>query len=107
MKFAKTKRITAAVLGGLMCLNLAACKDGENSSSADAWNGILINDGKPLTLLVDINGLMPTTNTEPTEQQPTVFRSIQDITDEFTEMFPNVRVQWAYSKKSVGDWRSG
>ena len=61
MKFAKTKRITAAVLGGLMCLNLAACKDGENSSSADAWNGILINDGKPLTLLVDINGLMPVT----------------------------------------------
>lgn len=104
MKFAKTKRITAAVLSGLMCLNFASCKDGENSSSADAWNGILINDGKPLTLLVDINGLMPTTNTEPTEQQPTVFRSIQDITDEFTEMFPNVRVQWAYSKKSVGDW---
>lgn len=65
---------------------------------------IVINGGEPITLLVDLNQLIPTTNTEPTEQQPVVFRSIQAITDEFCEMFPNVTVQWAYSKKSVGDW---
>ncbi len=92
-------------LSGLFCLYTAACGEVEPPvQSADSWNDILINNGEPLTLLVDINGLMPTTNTEPTEQQPVVFRSIQAITDEFTEMFPNVTVQWAYSKKSVGDW---
>lgn len=75
----------------------------DNNSSNQA-SDIVINDGNPLTLLVDLNGLMPTTNTEPTEQQPTVFRSIQDIADEFCKMFPNVTIQWAYSKKSFGDW---
>ena len=94
-------------LSVLLCVLLTACMCacGEvNRPAAGAWNGILINDGKPITLLVDLNTLMPTTNTEPTEQQPVVFRSIQDITDEFTEMFPNVTIQWAYSKKSAGDW---
>lgn len=97
----------------LVCLALmlavAGCyRGGDNADSGNGsdsgWNGIVINEGKPLTLIVDLNGLMPTTNTEPTEQQPTVFRSIQEITDEFCEMFPNVTVEWAYSKKSVGNW---
>lgn len=95
------KWISSALLG----LALASCGTGDaTSSDAEGWNGILINDGKPLSLLVDLNGLLPTTNTEPTEQQPTVFRSIQDIADEFTEMFPNVSITWAYSKQSVGNW---
>ncbi len=96
-------KMIAAVIAGVMSLGtLAGCT--QEIELADSWNGILINEGKPITLLVDINGLLPTTNTEPTEQQPTVFRSIQEITDEFTEMFPNVTIEWAYSKKSVGDW---
>ena len=80
--------------------NVISSDDNSNNPASN----IVINDGKPLTLLVDLNGLMPTTNTEPTEQQPTVFRSIQDIADEFCKMFPNVTIQWAYSKKSFGDW---
>ena len=95
--------VTAFALAAVWLLQLAGCAE-RDDVPADAWQGITINDGKPITLLVDINQLMPTTNTEPTEQQPVVFRSIQDITDEFCEMFPNVTVQWAYSKKSVGDW---
>lgn len=100
----KAKKAVAVALGGIIGLSFAACGEGISASSAEAWNDILINGGEPLTLLVDINGLMPTTNTVPTDQQPVVFRSIQDITDEFTEMFPNVTIQWAYSKKSAGDW---
>ncbi|MBR2968786.1 MAG: extracellular solute-binding protein [Clostridia bacterium] len=86
-------------------LALSACDGSNNGVYVEGgWNGILINNGKPITLLVDINQLIPTTNTVPTEQQPVVFRSTQSIADEFTEMFPNVTIQWAYSKKSVGDW---
>lgn len=81
-----------------------ASTSSSSSSGSSGWKGITINDGEPIRLLVDLNGLLPTTNTEPTEQQPTTFRSIQGITDEFCEMFPNVTVDWAYSKKSVGDW---
>lgn len=90
----------------LLALALGACSGPVESSeqSYDNEYGIVLNDGKPMTLLLDLNGLLPTTNTEPTEQQPTVFRSIQDIADEFCEMFPNVSIEWAYSKKTVGDW---
>ena len=97
------KQTMAIVLGAALCLAGAGC-GGEKETISGGWNDIVINEGKPVTLLVDLNGLLPTTNTEPTEQQPIVFRSIQDITDEFCEMFPNVTVQWAYNKKSVGDW---
>ncbi|MGN1077472.1 MAG: ABC transporter substrate-binding protein, partial [Candidatus Gallimonas sp.] len=97
------RKILAVFLCVTAAMQLAACGS-ETEWGTGEWNGIKINDGKPVTLLVDINGLMPTTNTEPTEQQPVVFRSIQAIADEFCEMFPNVKIQWAYSKKSVGDW---
>lgn len=97
------KKILSVFLCAFLCFAFCACGS-TPAAPADAWKDILINDGNPLTLLVDLNTLMPTTNTEPTEQQPIVFRSIQTITDEFTEMFPNVTIQWAYSKKSAGDW---
>lgn len=106
MKELKRKifRVATVALVSTVCMNMAACDVEGSGSTADDWNGISINDGKPITLLVDLNGLMPSTNTEATEQQPVVFRSIQEVTDEFTEMFPNVTIEWAYSKKSVGDW---
>lgn len=86
-------------------LFMISCDD-RNGYTGDVkpWNGIQINDGKPIRLIVDLNQLMPTTNSEATEQSPVVFNSIKDITREFQEMFPNVTIDWAYSKKSVGDW---
>ena len=101
----KITSVLSIFLGAVFCCQLAGCGEDQTfRGDVMPWNGILINDGEPVTLLVDINNLMPTTNTEPTEQQPVVFRSIQEITNEFTEMFPNVKIEWAYSKKSVGDW---
>ena len=90
----------------LLLLALCSCEAGDfqEPEPSSGREDIVINNGEPITLLCDLNGLLPTTNTEPTEQQPTVFRSIQDITDEFCAMFPNVTIEWAYSKKSVGDW---
>ncbi|MGM9814187.1 MAG: ABC transporter substrate-binding protein [Candidatus Enteromonas sp.] len=103
------ERKTANLL--FLLFALTACNGGVSGSESSSSNGIepgpggiVLNDGKPLRLLFDLNGLMPTSNTEPTEQQPTVFRSIQDIADEFCEFYPNVTIDWAYSKKTVGDW---
>lgn len=98
----KKKGLISLVLCGIM-FACAACTAPE-TTKAKPWNGILINDGDPITLIVDLNQLMPTTNTEATEQNPIVFRSIVDIVDDFCEMFPNVSIEWAYSKKSSGDW---
>lgn len=105
----KLSTVCSFLLTFLFCSQAAACggKGGDSSSAeggASGWKDIVINNGNPVELLLDLNGLMPTTNSEPTEQQPVVFRSIQEITDEFTEMFPNVKVKWAYNKKSVGNW---
>ncbi len=98
----KPKRIVSAALCAMLIF-LGGC-GATATPSVEPWNGILINDGKPIRLIVDLNGLLPTTNTEATEQSPVVFRSIVDITNDFCEMFPNVTVEWAYSKKSSGDW---
>lgn len=98
----KKKSISVIAFGAMFAL--AACTPSAPAGKAEPWNGILINDGNPITLIVDLNGLMPTTNTEATEQSPIVFNSIRDITAEFCEMFPNVTIEWAYAKKSSGDW---
>ena len=98
------KKIIVFIL--VCCITaLAGCaEEPPKNTGHDGWNNIVINDGKALELLVDLNQLMPTTNSEPTEQQPVVFRSVQNIADEFCEMFPNVSIKWAYNTKSVGDW---
>lgn len=99
------KKILSISIISFILVSIVSCGSNKESSiDVEKWNDITINDGKPIELIFDLNGLLPTTNTEPTEQQPTVFRSIQDIADEFCKMFPNVTINWAYSKKSVGDW---
>ena len=74
----KKKSISVIAFGAMFAL--AACTPSAPAGKAEPWNGILINDGNPITLIVDLNGLMPTTNTEATEQSPIVFNSIRDIT---------------------------
>lgn len=61
-----------------------------------------IAGGRPVTLLVDLHGWMPTINTEPTAENPTVFRSTQLIADEFMKMHPNVKIEWARTKPVGG-----
>ena len=65
---------------------------------------LVINDGKPVTITVDLNNFLPTTNTVADEHNPIVFRSIQTITDHFMVEFPNVTVKWNYNKKTLGNW---
>jgi len=98
------KKIIACIICCMFMLSFVGCDDSNDVVVTDGYNGILINDGKPITLIVDLNTLMPTTNSEPTEQNPLVFNSIRGITAEFCSMFPNVTIEWAYSKKSSGDW---
>lgn len=55
-----------------------------------------------IELLVDLHGWMPTLNTEPTAENPTVFRSPQDIADKFHELYPNITIKWARNKPVGG-----
>jgi ABC-type glycerol-3-phosphate transport system substrate-binding protein len=101
------KRITIYILL-LSIIFLVSCGSENNATIVNnpyvKKYDFTVNNGEPITLIVDINNLMPTTNTVATPQQPLVFRSIQTIADNFMIEFPNVKIQWAYSKKSAGDW---
>ncbi|MFC3802762.1 ABC transporter substrate-binding protein [Cohnella sp. GCM10012308] len=57
-----------------------------------------IAGGRPVTLTVDLHGWMPTVNTEPTAENPTVFLSTQKIADAFMKLHPNVKIAWARTK---------
>ena len=103
------KRIISIILIIMLCVGLSACFSNNNTGKGNDSTytkryDYVINNGEPVELLIDINNLLPTSNEVATEQQPIVFRSIQTIANNFMIEFPNVKIEWAYSKKSVGDW---
>lgn len=53
-----------------------------------------INDGKPITIRVDLQSLNPSLSQVPTAEQPTVFNSTRIIEKEFKLLYPNVTIQW-------------
>lgn len=59
------------------------------------------NNGK-LELLVDMHGYMPTLNTEPTAESPTVILSTRLIEEAFEEANQDIDVTWARSKPVGG-----
>jgi raffinose/stachyose/melibiose transport system substrate-binding protein len=73
------------------------------SSSPEASSGPKqIAEGRPVKLAVDLHGWMPTLNTEPTAENPNVFKSTQLIADEFMKLHPNVTIEWARTKPVGG-----
>ena len=103
------KRLIALLLVFVVALPLFACADGAGDSqeegpiATDQGYGIL-NDGKPLTLRVDLQALMPSMNTEATVENPVVNRAAQELADEFNRMYPNVTIEWVRDKGAFGDW---
>lgn len=68
-----------------------------------------INNGEPITLLVDMHSYTPTLNTEPTPEKPEVILSTQKLADAFTELHPNVTIEWVRTKPqenaiSAAEW---
>ncbi len=103
------KRLIALLLVFVAALPLFACAGGAEDSqeegpiATDQGYGIL-NDGKPLTLRVDLQALMPSMNTEATVENPVVNRAAQELADEFNRMYPNVTIEWVRDKGAFGDW---
>ncbi len=110
------KKVLSIMLVMSMILSLAACGKDNSSEKADSQdNGKAEvtpggdSQGSDTTeytgdieLLVDLHGWMPTLNTEPTAENPTVFRSPQDIADKFNELYPNITIKWARNKPVGG-----
>ena len=59
------------------------------------------DDGK-IELLVDMHGLMPTLNTEPTTENPTVILATRRIQEAFEKENPDIKIKWARSKPVGG-----
>ncbi|MHB1454681.1 MAG: ABC transporter substrate-binding protein [Saccharofermentanales bacterium] len=90
--------LTAALLFGLL-----SCDAQVTPASSQA-------ESEPIELVVDMHGWMPTVNTEPTADSPTVFLSTQKIADEFMDQNPDIKIRWARSKpvggldKELAEW---
>ncbi|QGQ94097.1 extracellular solute-binding protein [Paenibacillus psychroresistens] len=54
----------------------------------------VLNEGKPITLKVDLHNYTPTLNTTKTKENPTVRVASQKIADAFTKLYPNVTIEW-------------
>ena len=66
-------------------------------TEAEKKHGVLYN-GEPYTLRIDLNTLMPSEDTS----NPSANKAAQLIADKFTEMFPNVTIEWDRTKGD--DW---
>lgn len=54
-----------------------------------------INDGKPVTIKVNLGDLMPTLSEIPNAEQPDVFNSTRILQKAFSLIYPNVTIEWA------------
>ena len=95
-------RVLSAFLVLLFVFSFSACNNKANTSDT--------GEKKQIELLVDMHGWMPTINTTPTADNPTVFLSTQKIADAFMELNPDIKIKWARSKpvggldKEIAQW---
>jgi len=68
-----------------------------DKTEAEKLYGVLYG-GEPYTLRIDLNTLMPSENTT----DPSANKAAQLIADKFTEMFPNITIEWDRTKGD--DW---
>jgi len=110
-------RVVSLLLVVIMATSLLGCgntddtsKDSSNNSnnktsgeasveneSNEEEDGYQYAD-QDITLVVDLHGWMPSINEEATAENPSVFRSPQLIADAFTELYPNITIEWARNK---------
>lgn len=110
----KIKRLISVGCALVLCLSTTltctSCKSGSSETDSGLGRELtdaektygLLNDGQPITIRVDLNNYMPTVNTEATAEDSDVFLSSGIIANEFTEMFPNVTIEWERTKGT--DW---
>ena len=93
----KYQRISAVLLvSALLMTLLGAC--GKTPSAGDSTPGAtesgvpLINNGEPVTIIVNLGEYAPSDNEIPTEDAPMVFNSTRVLIKRFMELHPNVTV---------------
>lgn len=106
-----SKIIAACLVCALYITGLSSCKassvqqsnisEAKTLTNAEKKYGVLYG-GKPYTLRIDLNTILPTINSVATEQASRVFQSTQILANRFTEMFPNVTIEWDRTKGT--DW---
>lgn len=82
------KKILSCLMAMAMMFTVCAC--GSDNTSGDK-----------VKLIVDLHGWMPTINTTATASTPTVYNSPRVIAEKFTELYPDVEIEWARTK-SIG-----
>lgn len=106
----KIRKITAAFLAMMILVSaLSGCSGskptGDGGGSGDGTenaNVPLINDGKPVTIIVNLGEYGPSDNEEPTEDAPTVFNSTRKLIEKFEKLHPNVTVELDKSFPTTG-----
>ena len=90
---------------------LLGCNDTSKdvgSGNIAAPNGKVINNGEPVTIIVNLGEYAPTDNEIATENAPNVFNSTRELIEKFEAMYPNVTVQLDTSAPSAaGDYVAG
>lgn len=99
--FRKTTVFTLAMvitMAGASCSKSSPAVDVNSKLNvSESTYGVLYN-GKPYTLRIDLNTLMPSANKE----DPNGLKAAQVIADNFMAMFPNVKIEWDRTKGT--DW---
>ena len=99
------KKLLSVLVCAALLLSLAACGGtGASGGAANAGTGnFTAHEGLPegdVKLLVHLQCANPTINEEPTEESPTVFNSTRYITNAYTQLYPNVSIEYFYNFKS-------
>jgi ABC-type glycerol-3-phosphate transport system substrate-binding protein len=93
------KKFLMVALIALTAASLAFAAGGSQQSTSGAAGvkapaGLpQINGGRPITLRVE-GTMTPTLNTVPTPESPTVIQSTARLAERFTQMYPNVTIEW-------------
>lgn len=91
----------------LAATSLAGCSKQDDQGKVDGTDKV-INDGKPVTIIVSLGEYEPTDNEVPTQDAPTVFNSTRELIKKFEKMYPNVTVELDKSHPtSGGDYVAG
>lgn len=70
--------------------------------AAQTYGVPLINNGEPVTIVVNLGEYEPTDNEVPTEDAPIVFNSTRALIAKFMEMHPNVTVELDKTSPTTG-----
>ncbi len=92
-----TRFLALLLIPVLMLTGLAGCNTtpagNTNSSAPTSGQEVpLINNGEPVTIIVNLGEYAPSDNETPTEDAPDVFNSTRVLIQRFMELHPNVTV---------------